>query len=194
MPVSRTLKITALTLLAAFLCYQTIGLLRWLWQAQGITITATISVFTAALFNLYVTGVFAFLGFAYPTSHCLPPAYYKIYQPKRLKLWSRKMRLDLFKRILLATFWRNQNKRKGFFNGKKEGLNAMLFETRQAEFGHLLAGISLLIIAGFLTVLQHWLMAFSITIINVVFNGYPVLLQRSHRLRLAFFTSRNSNH
>lgn len=191
MPV-KIYKKLALTLLSVFLCYQTIGLLGWLLQAPNTALTSSASFFTAALFNLYVTGIFAFLGFAFSTSNFLPQGYYKIYKPMRLKLWSERLRLELFKAFLLNTFWRNSNKRKTFFNGKKEGLNAMLFETRQAEFGHLAAGIVLLLIAGFLSILQHWLMAFFITLMNLVLNGYPVLLQRNHRLRLAFFTDRKN--
>ncbi len=94
------------------------------------------------------------------------------------------MGVRFFRKALLFFFWGFKKNRKKFFNGTKEGIKNFRFQSRQAEFGHL-AGL-ILTLLGTLTLLVygHFLLAFYMTLINVIGNLYPIILQRHHRARI----------
>jgi hypothetical protein len=87
--------------------------------------------------------------------------------------------------MLLLTFWGTKKNRKTFFNGTKTGIENFIHMTKQSEFGHLGAFIVLFILSIILLIQKHHLLVSVLTIINVIGNFYPIVLQRFHRMRIA---------
>ena len=162
--------------------------MTYLISSDPIKFTAYEQVGAAFLLALYGTGIFAFLGFAYPTHRILPASYYSIKNPQALKLWYRKLGLKYFKSILLIMFWGKEKNRKKYFNGTKKGIANFIFQTKQSEFGHL--GALILIMAGSIALLYHhyFLLVAVITLLNIIGNLYPIILQRYHRIRIERLT------
>ena len=138
----------------------------------------------AVLLNLFVTGTFAFAGFALPTQRLLPDAYYRVRRPKLLKSVYRRLGVDAFRRFLLATFWRKRTNQKRYFNGRADGLSELDRQSRKSEFGHLFPFLLLVGLCVFLLDLDRPHAAAITLLINVLFNFYPILLQRHHRMRI----------
>jgi len=138
----------------------------------------------AYLLSLFITGVFAFPGFVFPTGNILPDGYYRIHNPKRLMRIYDLLGVQCFRLFLLATLWRSKANQKKYFNGTKQGLKNFMYQTRQSEFGHFGAGIVTLGVAIYLLVLGHVYISIVMTLINIIGNGYPVILQRTHRIRI----------
>jgi hypothetical protein len=136
------------------------------------------------LLTLYITGVFAFIGFAYPTNRILTDAYYKIKNPKKLNYVSKVLGVKYFKILLLIAFWGWKKNRKKYFNGTKKGLQNFVFQTKQSEFGHLGAFLVILISSVILLVYGYTYVVSIMTLINILGNVYPVILQRMHRARV----------
>lgn len=142
------------------------------------------NILVAFLLTLFITGVFAFMGFAYPTNKLLPESYYKINNPKRLQNYYKHLGLDYFKTILLVVFWGKKKNRKKYFNGTKKGLNNFIYQTRQSEFGHLGAFVLILVCSIILICHQLYLIVLTMTLLNIIGNLYPIILQRYHRIRI----------
>jgi hypothetical protein len=170
------------TAMSLFLVWQSQQWLTGLHSWRPTTIWG--SLLTAWLLNLFVTGIFAFAGFAWPVERLLPGAYYLVRYPTRLRWWYEWLRVEWFRQALLATLWRSKAQRATHFNGKASGLAQLERQSRKAEFGHLLPFVLLLGVSGYLAYLGACLLAFFTLLINIVGNLYPVLLQRYHRLRL----------
>ena len=178
------MKKILLTLASLFLLYQSVGLVQLTTElSSGLVWWGDLLL--GAAFCLFVTGVFAFAGFAWPTERLLPATYYVIRRPARLKKWYRRLGVEGFRRMLLATFWRNPERRSSFYDGTRAGLRQMARSARKAEFGHLWPFIILTVLALIYATKGFWLLGATMLAINVVFNGYPILLQRNHRRRLA---------
>jgi len=138
----------------------------------------------AFLLNLFITGVFAFMGFAYSTYYLLPKAYYKIHKPNVLKKYYKLFGVKYFKIFLLIAFWGKKNNRKKYFYGTKKGFDNFIFQTKQSEFGHFGSFIFLSAVSFLLLINNHFLIALITMLINVIGNFYPVILQRFHRMRI----------
>ncbi|MGB3798492.1 MAG: hypothetical protein WA952_01685 [Lewinella sp.] len=141
-------------------------------------------ILVAWVFNLFVTGIFAFAGFAHPTERLLPDSYYHVSKPGLLRRWYHLLRVDWFRRALLATLWRGKDQGKRYFNGRRDGVANLRMQSMKSEFGHLLPFILLSLYAGYLAYRSAYLLGAAIFFINVIGNLYPVLLQRYHRMRL----------
>lgn len=180
-----TFKKIAFPLIALFLAYRAVELMSVLlaWDEAGYG--SIMNTILAAFMTMLVTGVFAFVGFAYPTHRLLPGSYYRIHHAGALKQLYRGLGVEYFKVLLLLMFWGRKKYRKRYFNGTREGLENFIFQTKQSEFGHLGAFIALLIIAIILAVDGNSMAALVISIINVIGNFYPIVLQRFHRIRIA---------
>ena len=138
----------------------------------------------AFLLTLYITGVFAFLGFVFPTHKVLPESYYQIKNSAGIKRWYNLLRVDYFKYLLLIFFWGKKKNRKKYFDGTKNGLQNFIYQTKQSEFGHLGALVIIAIITVVLLYNGYFLLSLIVTILNVIGNLYPVILQRHHRARI----------
>lgn len=171
-------------ILSLFLAYCTWQMMGSLISSEPNQLSNTESILIAYLLTLFATGVFAFIGFAYPTSRILPNAYYKIKNPIALAKVFKVLGVKYFQILLLLTFWGKKKNRKKYFNGTKAGLQNFVFQTKQSEFGHFAAFITISALSLILIVYGHGLLVLFITIINVVGNFYPVILQRWHRIRI----------
>lgn len=173
-----------LSLFAVFLIFQSIKLYEVLAVSNPAGFGKLNQFVLAVLVNLFVTGIFAFAGFAWPTHRLLPEGYYRIRNHRWVNNVGSAIGLSLFRSLLLATFWGKSKNRKRFFDGTRSGLAAFDRQTRQAEFGHIGA---LVAVQAFLVVLgmdgYRWLFLFG-TLLNALANFYPVVLQRTHRSQL----------
>lgn len=142
--------------------------------------------------NLVATGMFAFVGFSFPTSRLLPNSYYHVKNKNLNDQIYYFLGVHFFRKFLLLTFWKSKTKMKSFFNGTKSGLEAFMFSSKQAEFGHLGAFVFIQVYGVLMSLKGNVLLVFSLTIINVIFNLYPILLQRKHRIRIQKILSKET--
>ena len=105
-----------LSIASIFLIWQSYELLKNIDKMEFSSWLLTL--FMAWLIYLFITGIFAFAGFAFPTQKLLPDAYYQIYRPKTLKKIYNLLNVELFRKALLATIWRPQKQRQKYFNGR----------------------------------------------------------------------------
>lgn len=178
------LKKLLFSLFSVFLAFRSIELVRLINNNDPATFSWYVIIGLAILLNLFITGIFAFLGFTFPTSRILPGSYYQIENPRYLSYLYNIMRVKYFRSILLKTFWGKEKNRKRYFNGAKTGIEAFDTQTRQSEFGHLAALISILIVSFILLAKGHLALFIWTTMINIIGNLYPVILQRSHRIQI----------
>lgn len=178
-------------LISIFLVYNSIKLIHLIFDFSTDNFSLFAIIVISFALNLFITGVFAFIGFAYPTNRLLPNTYYHIKNPKILTSTYNLLGVTYFKMMLLRAFWGKEKNRKKYFNGTKSGIQQFDFQTRQSEFGHLGAFVAVLIVA-FIFLFKGYLFIFIITsIINIISNLYPIILQRMHRLQIERITRRS---
>lgn len=182
------LKKILLSIATIFLIWQSYSLLsnidHWEINSWGFII------FTAWIINLFITGIFAFSGFAFPTQKLLPKSYYQIDNPKLLKRTYEVLKVNLFRKMLLATLWRSQTQRKKYFDGKEKGISNLVEQSMKSEFGHLIPLIIIFFISLYLVSIGSFKLAAITLLINLIGNLYPVILQRHHRMRVQLLQKR----
>jgi hypothetical protein len=92
-------------LFSLFLLYRTIELMKQVMASTPNTYTGSKNLIIAVLLVLFVTGIFAFPGFAYPTNRIMPANYYKIKKSKKLDQLYRLLGVKYFRVFLLVFFW-----------------------------------------------------------------------------------------
>ena len=162
-----------LSIASLFLVWQSYDILSNIHHLE--TDSWVLLLFVAWVINMFITGIFAFSGFAFPTQKLLPKAYYRITHPKKLKKAYLFLKVDTFRKFLLATLWRNQNQR---------GINHFEVQSMKSEFGHLLPFFILIVISMYLSGIGLYMLGFFTFLINWIGNLYPILLQRHHRMRI----------
>jgi len=182
------IKKILLSIATIFLIWQTYDLLfnidKMTFNSLGLII------FIAWIINLFITGIFAFSGFAFPTQKLLPKSYYKIYHPKKLKKTYKALRVNLFRQMLLATLWKSQKQRKKYFNGKENGISNLAEQSMKSEFGHLIPLIIICFISSYLIIIDEIKLGVFCLLINLIGNLYPIILQRHHRMRIQILRKR----
>lgn len=143
-----------------------------------------VMLFVAWVVNMMITGVFAFAVFALPVERLLPDGYYRISHPERLLAIYRRLGVEGFRRVLLATLWRSPSKRDSYFDGTADGLRHLGTKARKSEFGHAVSFVLLCVVSVVFAATGALALGLLTFGINVLGNLYPVLLQRHHRLRL----------
>jgi hypothetical protein len=176
------IKRTLLTLASAFLIWQSYDLLIHIDGFQ--TDSWLGNLFLAWVISMFITGIFALAGFAHPTQRLLPKSYYEINQPQKLESTYKLLNVALFRKLLLATLWRNKKQRGQYFDGKRKGLNNLIENSQKSEFGHLIPFVILNFIAVYLITVGLVKLGIFVFFINVLGNFYPVILQRHHRMRI----------
>ena len=149
-----------------------------------------LAIFLAWIINLFITGIFAFSVFAFPTQKLLPGAYYKVRYPKQLKRWYKALNVELFRKMLLATLWKSQEKQQKYFNGKKDGIANLEEQSMKSEFGHLLPFLIINLVSIYMLTIGLTKLSLLTLLINIIGNLYPVILQRHHRMRIQIIRSR----
>jgi hypothetical protein len=140
--------------------------------------------FVGAFTALCVTGVFAFAGFAWPTHKLIWPSFYHLKHQDFLEKVYHILGVKYFRTLLLIAFWGKEKNKRRFFSGKKSGISNLEFQTKQAEFGHLLPFILLSFDVVLFVILNFYYAAALLFVINLIGNFYPILLQRHTRLKL----------
>jgi hypothetical protein len=182
------IKKILLSLASLFLIWQSYNLL---YNIHKLDISSWGTLFFIAwLINLFITGVFAFSGFAFPTQKLLPPSYYRILHPKKLQQTFKVLKVNLFRKILLATLWKRKKQRKEFFDGTKSGIANLLEQSMKSEFGHLLPFVIICFVSGYLIAIGLIKLALLSLLINLIGNLYPIVLQRHHRMRVQLIRTR----
>lgn len=171
-------------LFALFLLYRSIELLKHLYNSSPLDFSFGESLLIAFLLTLFITGVFAFPGFVLPTSNIMPSSYWVPKNPTLLNSFFDRLGVNTFKSILVLLFWGRKGNQKNYYTGTRKGLEAFNYKTKQSEFGHLGALVLLLIATLFLLLKGYYLLVLLITVLNVLTNLYPVILQRHHRIRI----------
>ena len=184
----KLLKKIIFPLFSVFLIYRTIELMIALIVSQPAYLSLSETFITAFLLALFITGVFAFLGFAYPTSRLLVPNYYKLKNPNKLRQVYNILGVQYFKLFLLLVFWGKEKNRKKYFDGTRSGLQNFMYQSQQSEFGHLCAFVSILLVSIVLLVFGYVVLVAFVIFINIIGNLYPILLQRHHRIRIEKLT------
>lgn len=133
--------------------------------------------------NLFVTGIFTIV-YNFPIYKILPAGYYKINNPGLLKTLGKIIRIDLFKKLLLNTIWNKKKNKKYFFNGFRKGFIDLEIATMKSEFGHFMGFCIVMILAIIIAIKASYWQSILILIVNILFNFYPFMLQRFHRLRV----------
>jgi len=172
-------------LFAIFLAFRSYEIIETFWVFESSGLEFSIKVLLSVLLNLFITGIFAFMGFAYKTNRLLPEDYYRVKNPKLILKLSKLLKLAYFKKFLLIVFWGKRKNRKTYFDGTISGLENFDFQTRQSEFGHLASLIFIQIVVLLMLIKGHYTMVVLTTTINFIANFYPVLLQRNHRIRIS---------
>lgn len=176
------IKKILLSIASLFLIWQSYKLL---WSIHEFTTDSWLAIiFVAWVLNMFITGIFAFSGFAFSTQKLLPKSYYKIANPKRLKKTYKAFKVDLFRTMLLATIWRSQAQQKKYFNGKKDGIANLEEQAEKSEFGHLIPFILLCFVSIYLLAIGLIKLGVFTLLLNFMGNWYPILLQRHHRMRI----------
>lgn len=178
------IKKLLLTLGSIFLTYRSVELIKFLYNTKPEQFNWLGAIAYAFALNLFITGIFALLGFAFSTSRMLPDSYYKIKNAKKLSLLYKMLGVEYFKLLLLKFFWGTENNRKKYFNGTKAGLTNFDFQTRQSEFGHLAAFLAIAIVSIDILSKGYVVIFFITTLINIIGNFYPIILQRNHRIQI----------
>ncbi|MGB1031654.1 MAG: hypothetical protein ACPGWM_03520, partial [Flavobacteriales bacterium] len=136
---------------------------------------------------------FAFVGFVFPTHKLLPKSYYLVRQPKLIMNTYKYLGVEPFRKALMFFIWGKAKNRKHFFDGTKTGLKNFIYQSKQSEFGHILAFILVQACALIVAIKGNLLLLAITTAINVIFNLYPVILQRHHRARIQAVMARIGN-
>lgn len=172
------------SLLSLFLIWQSYQLAESLYRTTAAELDTGQIIMVAFMINLFITGIFAFPGFVFPTHQLLGKAYFSIRNENRLKRIYKVLGVDYFKYLLLFTFWGREKNRKKYFNGTKSGLNNFNYQSLQSETGHFLSFINILLFSVLLIFKAYIFLAVLTILINILANFYPVILQRYHRMRI----------
>ena len=175
------LKKIFFTILSLILSYNTYKLVTVFSKLRPEEFSLLAIIMSAIAFNLMITGALAFLGFIYPTSKLLPNSYYQIKRPKMLNTLYRWIGVEYFRMLLLITFYRNADNKK-YFNGSKSGILLFDYNTKQSEFGHLIAFILMVLLSIILLLKGHEYVFIWMQPLNILLNFYPIILQRKHRI------------
>lgn len=174
-------------LASAFLAYQFYQTLMVLWLNTGVNVHLGLDLLIACIIVLFGTGIFAFVGFAYPTNKLIGSSYYRLKNQKRLLVWYHQLRVEYFKKLLLLFFWGSKKNKKKYFNDTKTGIENFIYQTHQSEFSHLGALVLVLFANFYAFCLNYYAISIFLFGINIVGNLYPIILQRHHRIRLQKF-------
>ncbi|MFZ6820005.1 hypothetical protein [Undibacterium sp. Ji22W] len=106
------------------------------------------------------------------------------------KAWEREGKLygylgiNLFRKMLVIIGWEKLNKKSNPIEKNVKALEHNLLRTKKSELGHLIIFLIVLVVSVVVAVNRGLRDAMWLIIFNVLFNLYPVLLQRYNRPRI----------
>lgn len=171
-------------LASIFLMFQTYQFLNGITEQKAFDHVGP-ALFFSWLLSLFITGIFAFAGFALPTEKLMPESYYKIKNENKLNRLYKLLRVDIFKKYLIKFIYGKPKKKADYFNGKRSGLDHFITNTKKSEFGHLMPFILISVLMIYLIIKGKLIFGLGLLFFNTLGNLYPILVQRHHRSRLA---------
>jgi hypothetical protein len=131
----------------------------------------------AQVWNLILTGFLFFQTFKYVR---LPASYYskKYFESER---FFRFLGVPAFRYVLVNSFFKKLNKRVYLKGRSKDYVKVFSEETKQSETSHLISLTFTLIIQYFYFANNQWSHLIALTVFSILFNIYPMLLQRKNR-------------
>jgi hypothetical protein len=179
----RTLLLKSLlTLLSGFMLWRSVVLVsRFVKPPPPASIG--IVLFQSVRLNFYMINIFA-VCFAWPVHRLFPDSYYEAVRSKAFASVCTLLRIEQFRNLPRRTIWGARNSKRFFFNGTRRGLAQFDQNTRRAEFIHPMAFACILLASLYIGMVADPLLAAGALLVNVVWNFYPILLQRCHRSRL----------
>ena len=130
--------------------------------------------------NFILVGFFFFQTFKYVR---LPKAFYRK-RKIETEIWFNILGVHFFRWILVNSFFRKLNKRVYLKGKNKAYFKIFIEETKQSETSHLFSFLATFIVQG-VFVYQSQLDDFLyLTTFSIVFNIYPMLLQRKNRFSI----------
>lgn len=177
------IKKTFFILASLFLMFQTYQFLNGITDQEPFDHLGP-ALFFSWLLSLYITGIFAFAGFALPTEKLMPGPYYDIKNRDNLNRIYKLLRVDIFKKYLIKFIYGKPKKKADYFNGKRSGLDHFITNTKKAEFGHLIPFILISVVMIYLFLNGKLLFGLGLLLFNTLGNLYPIIVQRHHRSRL----------
>jgi len=171
-----------LSALSAFFIWRSAVFLPWLVKHPQPASISTILIQSVRL-DFYLLGMFA-IGFAWPIHRIFPDLYYESVHSESFASVCTFLRIKQFRRLLRLTFWRPWLSKQFFFDGTRNGLAQFDQNTRRAEFIHAAAFVVILLACLYIGMSGDHLLAVAAFLVNVVWNFYPVILQRYQRSRL----------
>ena len=178
----RTLQKVLLTALSGFFIWRSAVLLSWLVQHSQPSSISTVLI-QAVRLDFYLLSIFA-VCFAWPIHRLFPDSYYEAVCSESFASVCTSLRIKQFRKLLRLTFWRPWLSKQFFFDGTRSGLARYDQNTRRAEFIHTLAFAVILLASLYIGMSGDSLLAGAVFLVNVVWNFYPVILQRYQRSRL----------
>lgn len=176
--------------IAIFLADRSLELMAYLLGAVPGALQFPETFLMALFLNLCITGVFAFPGFVFPTSSLLGEEYYAIRWPRALERAYTLLGVPWFRSLLMRFFWGKRRNREKYYDGTRAGIDNLIFQSKQSEFGHLMSFICILAASVALFLRADPAVAAWAALINCIGNVYPVILQRHHRLRVSRLKAR----
>jgi len=183
-PNQKKIKKILFPFISIFLAFRSCEILKILWSAEPSEFNFWSKLLLSLLLNLFITGIFAFMGFAYKTNRLLPENYYRIKNKSLIHRSFKLLHVDYFKKFLLLLFWGKKKNRHKYFDGTRSGFENLTYQTKQSEFGHLAALVVIQLSVATMLIQGHYLIAVLTTTLNFISNFYPVLLQRHHRIQI----------
>jgi hypothetical protein len=171
-----------LTAWSGLFIWQSAVLLSWLVRhpqpaSIGIVLIQSIRL------DFYLLNIFA-ICFAWPIHRLFPDSYYEAVRSESFASVCTFLRIKQFRKLLRLTFWRAWLSKRFFFDGTRNGLAKFDQNTRRAEFIHTVAFVVILLASLRIGMSGDRLLAGAVFLVNVIWNFYPVILQRYQRSRL----------
>ncbi|NHE59987.1 glycosyl-4,4'-diaponeurosporenoate acyltransferase CrtO family protein [Cyclobacterium plantarum] len=165
--------------------YATVGI-TWLFVAAGIVGIASWQGLNTFVFAWVVNFLLMTALMAY-TETLQPPLKSSYFDTKKWEKGGtvyRWLGVNGFRKLLVWIGWEKLNKAARPVKKDRSALEKLEYQTRQSEFGHLIIFI-LVAVLGFAVALLHGIReSFWLFFLNVVLNGYPMVVQRYNRPRL----------
>ena len=91
--------------------------------------------------------------------------------------------VNVFRKFLVMIGWEKVIRATNPIKNNLEAIKSLEHGTRQAEFGHLVIFIIVLLFNVFVAIHYGFKQSISLLILNIIFNVYPIILQRYNRPR-----------
>jgi hypothetical protein len=143
------------------------------------------SILVAALLEFILTWNLIFGAFVFYQTFKyfrLPKRFYR-QLPFEKTAFFRRIGVLQFRKILINSFFRHLNPRVYVRKRSRDEFLRLIEETKQAETSHLLSGLVTFIFQILYLFNDHFLSFCLLSFFNLVFNLYPLLLQRCNRFQ-----------